>query len=282
MESFEMVVSKYGNQELAQNYELHFKRANGEVVTKVVKNPQTALALTAVDSLTEVLRAGDVRLSILFAKLERENVFKLVEVKNMGEMIQAQWGFAKSTALSYLNIGKTFFNKDGVEVIEGISNFSLGQLLPFVALVNDYPCIEGVDMDNTFMARLIKWGLISPKMSVKELNGIATILKMSYLPKEWIELRVDGENSFYCIKNDSEGVYSWLTDPRFTEVAKGDGKGDTKGDGKGDNTSVVMDNKESLVALLTAFSEYEMDEKTRKKWETATKSILDIVANFPE
>jgi len=273
------IIENYAPKELPKSYTFHFKNKEGNEATHEITNPEQVKMLCAVDSLTAIMRGGDVRLAILFAKLDRQNAFKYVELKTMSAMIQSYWHFEKSTANSYLAIGKAFFDHEGNEKIEGIGDFSLGQLLPLVALVKEYPTICGFEIDNNFMSHLIHAGFLSPNMTTKEVKGIADTLKASYLPKKWVNKDQDG----YFAEID--GITFRFDDcPYCEEVTenkpdKADNKPNkaTSNDSADDTTSDNENPQESpidaLMALLASVDLFDMDASLRKEWDKAKKSV---------
>lgn len=266
------IIESYAPQELPKSYTFHFKNKEGNDATHEITNPEQVKMLCAVDSLTAIMRGGDVRLAILFAKLERQNAFKYVELKTMSAMIQSYWHFEKSTANSYLAIGKTFFDHEGNEKIEGIGEFSLGQLLPLVALVKEYPTICGFEIDNNFISHLIHAGLLSPSMTTKEVKGIADTLKASYLPKKWVE---QDQNGYYA---EIDGItYRFEDCPYCEEVAENKSEKGAAKEVADDTTSNETEGQESpieaLMALFASVDGYEMDTALRKEWDKAKKSI---------
>lgn len=273
------IIENYAPKELPNSYTFHFKNKEGNEATHEITNPEQVKMLCAVDSLTAIMRGGDVRLAILFAKLERQNAFKYVELKTMSAMIQSYWHFEKSTANSYLAIGKTFFDHEGNEKIEGIGDFSLGQLLPLVALVKEYPTVCGFEIDNNFMSHIIRAGLLSPSMTTKEVKGIADTLKASYLPKKWVDKDQDGyfaEIDGITYRFDecpyAEEVVENKPEKGTSKPEKGTAKEATD-DTTGEDENADENPIDALMALLASVDSFDMDVSLRKEWDKAKKSV---------
>lgn len=242
---------------------------------KVVTNPALVPVLTAMDTLNRAGHEADIMRCVLINRLRTLNAQKETKAKSIVAFCEQQFGYAKATANTYANIGKTFFDKDGNPVIEHIADFTTGQLIPMLALVNDYPCICGVDLNNEIMSELIAYGFISPDMTVKEIKGIADTLKACYVPKEWIS-EVDGQ--FIVYGGESE-IMVFEECPYFVEESA-----ETANDGEpSDDEETTVESGTISDAIRKAFAlvdGLDLDDTLRKEWKKASDNLLKVAGKI--
>ena len=241
---------------------------------KVVSNPALVPILTAMDTLNKAGHEADIMRCILINRLRTLNAQKETKAKSIVAFCEQQYGYAKATANTYANIGKTFFDKDGNPVIDGISDFTTGQLIPLLALVNDYPCICGVDLNNDIMSDLIKWDYISPDMTVKEIKGIADTLKACYVPKEWVA-EVDGQ---FIVGGDN-AIMTFDECPYFVED-----ESETNETNETDSDESVSEEvgtiSEAIRKTLALVDGLDLDDTLRKEWKKASDNLLKVASKI--
>ena len=246
---------------------------------KVVSNPALVPILSAMDNLNKVGHEADIMRCILINRLRTLNAQKETKAKSIVAFCEQQYGYAKATANTYANIGKTFFDKDGQPVIEHIADFTTGQLIPLLALVNDYPCICGIDLNNDIMSSLIEYGYISPEMTVKEIKGIADTLKACYVPKEWVE-EVDGQFIVYGnVAHDIE-IMVFEECPYYVEDNNDSDTNDsdtTDGDTTETEVGTLSDAIRKAFALVDGL---ELDDTLRKEWKKASDNLLKVAGKI--
>lgn len=248
---------------------------------KVVTNPALVPILTAMDTLNRAGHEADIMRCVLINRMRTLNAQKETKAKSIVAFCEQQYGYAKATANTYANIGKTFFDKDGQPVIEGIADFTTGQLIPLLALVNDYPCICGVDLNNDIMSELIEFGFISPDMTVKEIKGIADTLKASYIPKEWVD--EDKLNGVYIVHGkgiDGEfPIMEFEECPYYVEETA-DSTDSTDSTDDGDSTAEAGTISDAIRKTLALVDGLELDDSLRKEWKKACDNLLKVAGKI--
>lgn len=185
----ETALREYGNG--TAETALRVVDAKGAVHTIAVKG-DTARAVIAMDEANRLGKKLDLAICLLFAKLDTDN--KEGEKKgtftygaSTRDIIMQRWGYAKSTANMYLNIGKTFFTKLGAEKVLHITRFTVGQILPFVAIAKDFPIVGGLETSFDTMEWLIANGYLDNNMTAQALSDIAGLWKEGAFPAEWVK-----------------------------------------------------------------------------------------------
>lgn len=250
---------------------------------KVVTNPALVPVLTAMDTLNRAGQEADIMRCVLINRLRTLNAQKETKAKSIVAFCEQQYGYAKSTANTYANIGKTFFDKDGNPVIDHIADFTTGQLIPLLALVNDYPCICGVDLNNDIMSDLIGNGYISPEMTVKEIKGIADTLKACYVPKEWV-VDVDGQYIVFAqdpvdgTKDATHEIMTFEECPYYVEeTADSTDDGEPKDDEETTESGTISDAIRKAFALVDGL---DLDDTLRKEWKKASDNLLKVASKI--
>ena len=150
-----------------------------------------ALAFSALDEMERLGKRLDLGRCKLFAYIDREMNGSDTKNPRLGistrDLIMQKYRYSKSTANSYLRVGKLCFKNDGSEKIARISEFTVAQVIPFLSILEDYPVVGGYDTDNRFFSWLIANSYISPEMGTDVIKGIADIWKSCHLPKEWFK-----------------------------------------------------------------------------------------------
>lgn len=245
---------------------------------KVVSNPALVPILTAMDTLNKAGHDADIMRCVLINRLRTLNAQKETKAKSIVAFCEQQYGYAKATANTYANIGKTFFDKDGMPVIEHIADFTTGQLIPMLALVNDYPCICGVDLNNDIMSNLIQWGYISPDMTVKEIKGIADTLKACYVPKEWVKETADG---YLVLGADDKGntvvIMEFSECPYYVEGETVETETEETVSDENAETGTISDAIRKTLALVDGI---DLDDSLRKEWKKASDNLLKVAGKI--
>lgn len=249
---------------------------------KIVSNPALVPVLTAMDTLNKAGHEADIMRCILINRLRTLNAQKETKAKSIVAFCEQQYGYAKATANTYANIGKTFFDKDGQPVIEGIADFTTGQLIPMLALVNDYPCICGVDLNNDIMSDLIRFGFISPEMTVKEIKGIADTLKACYVPKEWVDF--DALNGLYIVHGkEVDGdvpIMEFAECPYFVEEEAETAEAETTDDGETTEAGEPGTISEAIRKAFALVDGLDLDDTLRKEWKKASDNLLKVAGKI--
>ena len=199
--------------------------SKGAVHTIAVKG-DTARAVIAMDEANRLGKKLDLAICLLFAKLDTDN--KEGEKKgtftygaSTRDIIMQRWGYAKSTANMYLNIGKTFFTKLGAEKVLHITRFTVGQILPFVAIAKDFPIVGGLETSFDTMEWLIANGYLNASDTAQALADIASLWKEGAFPAEWVkESPADKKYPYYIpatVKAEDAEKPSFSVDLLFTE-----------------------------------------------------------------
>lgn len=249
--------------------------------------PEEVKALFATDNLTGIMKAGDIRLCVLFAKLDRLGIPARLKYKASWQFIADQYGFAKSTANTYINIGTTLFDENGVEKIDGIDCYTTGQLIPMVSFVSSYPYIaDEIRVDNKFFELILK-NELSPKVSCAVIASTLKLMKDGYIPKEWVKEVIDGDTVKWQVYFAPEIVFTKC--PYLNEVDNNDnGNGDngdnsSDGDTGSDNGEGESVNPfESFRACLTAIDSLKLSEELAKKWTARRDELLAVLAEIEE
>lgn len=243
--------------------------------------PEEVKALFATDSLTAIMRAGDVKLCVLFAKIASLGIPQRLKYKHSWQYIEAQYGFAKATANTYINIGENMFI-DGVEKFEGISNYTIGQLIPMVSVVTNYPYIEDIRVDNAMFGFMLKH-YFDPTMKVSEISSMLKDIKDGHLRKEWVaeEVTENGVEYRFKVGDDICDKWVWHTCPYLKEVEKDtdntntDTDTDTDTNTDSDNTKEETVNPlETIRALCATIDGMKLDKETAKEWKVSRDAFL--------
>ena len=242
-------------------------------------------ALLATDNLTGIMKAGDIRLCLLFAKLDRLGIPARLKYKASWQFIADQYGFAKSTANTYINIGTTLFDENGVEKIDGIECYTTGQLIPMVSFVSAYPYIaDEIRVDNKFFELILK-NVLCPSESCAVIASTLKLMKNGYIPKEWVKEIVDGDTVKWQVWFAPEIVFTKC--PYLNEV---DENGDNDGDGDGDNgkgsdgdgEGETVNPFDSFRACLSAIDCLKLPDDLAKKWTARRDDLLAVLAEIEE
>lgn len=245
-------------------------------------------ALLATDNLAGIMKAGDIRLCVLFAKLDRLGIPARLKYKASWQFIADQYGFAKSTANTYINIGTTLFDENGVEKIDGIDCYTTGQLIPMVSFVSAYPYIaDEIRVDNKFFELILK-NVLCPSESCAVIASTLKLMKEGYIPKEWVKEIVDGDTVKWQVWFAPEIIFTKC--PYLNEVDNGDNGKGGDGDGDGDNGNGDGDNGETVTAnpfdsfraCLTAIDSLKLSEDLAKKWTARRDELLAVLAEIEE
>lgn len=167
-----------------------------------------ALAFSALDEMERLGKRLDLGRCKLFAYIDRELNGSDIKNPRLGistrDLIMQKYRYSKSTANSYLRVGKLCFKNDGSEKIARISEFTVAQVIPFLSILEDYPVVGGYDTDNRFFSWLIANAYISPDMGTDVIKGIADIWKTCHLPREWF---TEVQNGFLLKATTTDGDY---------------------------------------------------------------------------
>ena len=194
--NLETALAEYGTS-IVKSYDLSFVNAKGEKVRKNLTKPENVKLMVALDESQRLGKRLDLARCLMFATIERTlNQDKALGISTR-DLIMQKWHYSKATTNQYLAIGLKFFTNTGNEKVEGISQFTVGQIIPFLAFVNDFPTIGGLDTDYKFLEWLIRNDYIRADMTTTEIEGIAKLLKEGYLPKEWIDKSADSKYPYF-------------------------------------------------------------------------------------
>lgn len=251
--------------------------------------PEEVKALLATDNLAGIMKAGDIRLCVLFAKLNRLGIPARLKYKASWQFIAEQYGYAKSTANTYINIGTKLFDENGVPIIVGLENYTTGQLIPMVAFVDSYPYIaDEIRVDNKLFGLILK-NELTPSVSCSYIASVLKLMKDGYIPKEWVDEVVDGDTVKWQIKFAPDVVFDNC--PYLKEVDNdndngngGDGDGDNGkgGDGDGNGEGETVNPFDSFRACLTAIDGLKLPDDLAKKWAARRDDLLAVLAEIEE
>lgn len=202
--NLETALADYGTS-IATTYDLTFVNAKGESVKKSLTNRDSVRLMVALDESQRIGKRLDLARCLMFATIERTlNKDKALGISTR-DLIMQKWHYSKATTNQYLAIGMKFFTNTGNEKVDGISQFTVGQIIPFLAFVNDFPTIGGLDTDYNFLAWFIKNGYITPSMGTGEIEGIAKLFKDGTIPKEWVKESADSKLPYFVPCADIDG-----------------------------------------------------------------------------
>lgn len=247
--------------------------------------PEEVKALLATDNLTGIMKAGDIRLCVLFAKLDRLGIPARLKYKASWQYIADQYGFAKSTANTYINIGMTLFDENGSEKIDGIDCYTTGQLIPMVSFVSAYPYIaDEIRVDNKFFELILK-NVLSPNVSCAVIASTLKLMKDGYIPKEWVKEIIDGDTVKWQVYFAPEIVFTKC--PYLNEVDSDDDNSEqgqqSEQDDQGDNGEGETVNPfDSFRACLAAIDSLKLSEELEKEWVSRRDKLLAVLARIEE
>ena len=208
--ALQIIVKEYATP--CTTYALDLITAKGEKKHIDLTNDH-ALAFSALDEMERLGKRLDLGRCKLFAYIDREMNGSDTKNPRLGistrDLIMQKYRYSKSTANSYLRVGKLCFKNDGSEKIARISDFTVAQVIPFLSILEDYPVVGGYDTDNRLFSWLIANGYISPDMGTDVIRGIADIWKSCHLPKEWFST-FDGGYLLKATTTDGEYCKSIL------------------------------------------------------------------------
>ena len=291
----ETALREYGNG--SAETALRVIDTKGEVHTIAVKG-DTARALIAMDEANRLGKKLDLAICLLFAKLDTDN--KQGEKKgtftygaSTRDIIMQRWGYAKSTANMYLNIGKTFFTKLGAEKVLHITRFTVGQILPFVSIASDFPIVGGLETSFDTMEWLIANGYLDANDTAQTLAGIAGLWKDGAFPREWVkESPADRKYPYYIpakVPAENAEKPSFAVDLLFTEKpffeevkAPAEESQESQEPQEPQAPEETAPEKLSLYAILAnavgAIDELPISDELRDKW-ASMKEKLFLLAN---
>ena len=246
-------------------------------------------ALLATDNLAGIMKAGDIRLCVLFAKLDRLGIPARLKYKASWQFIADQYGFAKSTANTYINIGTTLFDENGVEKIDGIDCYTTGQLIPMVSFVSSYPYIaDEIRVDNKFFELILK-NVLCPSESCAVIASTLKLMKEGYIPKEWVKEIVDGGTVKWQVWFAPDVVFENC--PFLKEVdndndnskgGDGDNDNDNSKGGDDDGEGETVNPFDGLRACLTAIDGLQLSERLSTKWKLERNNFLALLDEIEE
>ena len=274
------------------SYSVNVVSAKGEKSTITLAGEQAKTFIIA-DKTVKQAKGLDLNICRLFAQIDRFNPSTGKQEYKLGastrDIIMQEWRYSKATANTYLNIGKTFFKSDASEKVKGITAFSVGQILPFVAIAKDFPVVAGVDTDYDFMEWLIANGRLSASMSVEELTGIANVWKSCYLPEEWFT-EVDGEWILTSADGKNEYKTPFTACPYLRKQDKPDNapddnatedKSEDKPEDKPENT-IQTSLFASILKVLSAVDDMPVSDELRSEWANVKEQVLIVAKKIDE
>ena len=217
----------------------------------------------------------------MFATIERTlNQDKALGISTR-DLIMQKWHYSKTTTNQYLAIGMKFFTNTGNEKIEGISQFTVGQIIPFLAFVNDFPTIGGIDTDYKFLEWFIKNGYIAPTMTTTEIEGIAKLFKYGYIPKEWVRQSVDSKLPYFvkCADIDGETDLQFPLMPFLEAVEKpaepkDESKDETKGETKDESKDETIKLSVTVRQFLATLADMPMSDESRDELSKLSEDFI--------
>ena len=279
-----LALAEYGTS-TATTYDLSFVNAKGEKVSKNLTKPENVKLMIALDESQRLGKRLDLARCLLFATIERTlNQDKALGISTR-DLIMQKWHYSKATTNQYLAIGLKFFTNTGNEKVEGISQFTVGQIIPFLALVNDFPTIGGMDTDYKFLEWFIVNEYIKPTMTTTEIEGIAKLLKDGHLPKEWVKDSTDARFPYFvqCADKEGQSDLQFTLCPYLEEVEHGAEQGTeeqgTEEQGteeQGTEEQKPEENKLSVSVrkFLADLQDYPMSLEPRDELSTISEAVI--------
>ena len=262
-------------------YSIDVVSAKGEKFSVTLAGEQAKTFIVA-DKAVKQSKGLDLTICRLFAQIDRFNPSTGKQEYKLGastrDIIMQEWRYSKATANTYLNIGKTFFKSDASEKVKGITAFSVGQILPFVAIAKDFPVVAGVDTDYDMIEWLIANDRLSPSMSVEALNGIANVWKSCHLPKEWFT-EVDGEWILMSADGKQEYKTTFKVCPYLQEQDKEqDKEQDEEQEQETPQTSLYG----SILKVLSLVDELPVSDELRDEWANVKEQVLIVARKIED
>lgn len=301
----DMVVREYGNG-LAE-YTLEVIDAKGAKHSTALSG-DNARMMIASDEVHRIGKKLDLSICLLFGALDRANKETKKGVFTYGastrDIIMQKYKYAKSTANSYLSIGKTFFTNAGTEKVLGISSFTVGQIIPFLAVAKDYSVVGGLETDHDTFEWLIANDYLSPDMGAKELSDIASMWRDGHFPKEWVKESASGEYPYYIPSTytTAESIAhapkeSFVSDLEFTscpflETVSGpddNAPDDNAPDDKAPATddAPATDTPQislfaSILKVLSVVDDMPVSEDLRSEWANVKEQVLIVAKKIDD
>lgn len=275
------------------SYSINVVSAKGEKFSIALAGEQAKTFIVA-DKAVKQAKGLDLNICRLFAQIDRFNPSTGKQEYKLGastrDIIMQEWRYSKATANTYLNIGKTFFKSDASEKVKGITAFSVGQILPFVAIAKDFPVVAGVDTDYDFMEWLIANERLSASMSVESLAGIANEWKSCHLPKDWFT-EVDGEWILTSVDGKQEYKTSFKVCPYLQEQEQD--KDNEQEQDKDNKQEQGKDNEQeqdtpqtslfaSILKVLSVVDDLPVSDELRAEWSDVKEQVLKVAKKIDE
>ena len=282
--NLETALAEYGTS-IATSYSLNYVNAKGEKVEKTLSKPENVRLMVALDESQRLGKRLDLARCLMFATIERTiNKDKALGLSTR-DFIMQKWHYSKATTNQYLAIGMKFYTNTGNEKVKGISNFTVGQIIPFLAFVNDFPTIGGIDTDYAFLEWFITNGYISADMTATEIEGIAKLMKDGTIPKEWVKESADSKLPYFvrCANIDGETDMQFPLMPylEVIETATSSAEDGKTEDGKTEDGKTEDGKTEETPTLsvtvrrfLATLSDMPMNEDLRNELSTLSESVI--------
>ena len=279
--NLELALAEYGTS-VATSYSLNYINAKGEKVEKTLNKPENVRLMVALDESQRLGKRLDLARCLMFATIERTiNKDKALGLSTR-DFIMQKWHYSKATTNQYLAIGMKFYTNTGNEKVKGISNFTVGQIIPFLAFVNDFPTIGGLDTDYAFLEWFITNGYISADMTSTEIEGIAKLMKDGYIPKEWVKESADSKLPYFvkCADIDGEIDMQFPLMPyiEVIEVANSSAETETdKTETENDKTETETETPKLSVTVrrfLATLSDMPMTDDLRDELSALSESVI--------
>ena len=276
--NLETALAEYGTS-IATSYSLSYVNAKGEKVEKTLNKPENVRLMVALDESQRLGKRLDLARCLMFATIERTiNKDKALGLSTR-DLIMQKWHYSKATTNQYLAIGMKFYTNTGNEKVKGISDFTVGQIIPFLAFVNDFPTIGGLDTDYAFLEWFIMNGYIHSGMTSTEIEGIAKLMKDGFIPKEWVKESADSKLPYFvkCADIDGETDLQFPLMPylEVVETANSSAEDGKTEDGKTEESKEETPTLSVTVRrFLATLSDMPMNEALRDELSTLSESVI--------
>lgn len=272
---------------LNADIKLHSKNDDGALSIHL-DNQEVALVASSIQSIARIGAKLSAGMSVALAMMERESTYKTMKFKTAIECAIALTGLDKSTLQAYLNVGKTFFDKNGLPIkpfVLSISNAHLNQLQ---GKLRKNLVVYGADVNLDFFENVFD---TVPNMTVSALRELLTALENGAIPDSFVSYSQDGATAY--LSGPNEIILKGYEKPSATDIApntapskptdKDGGKATnttTEGDGKTESAPNTFESR--LVPLSTALDGMaayisQFDSDADKSLSNAFKAYVNEV-----
>lgn len=180
------------------NVTLHSKNEDGALSIQI-DNAEVALVASSIQSIAAAGSKLSAGMSVALAMIERDASFKTMKFKNATDCGVALTGLDRATIQAYLNVGKTFFDKDGLPLKPFVTRVSNAHLNQLQGKLRKKLVVYGNDFDLNFIENIFD---TVPNMTVGNLRELLAFIDDGTIPEKFVSYSEDGKTAYLSGPNE--------------------------------------------------------------------------------